>query len=50
MDELIDYIEKILLELGKGFIYVGKEKPRHRPFYVGMVFYNQRRKYYETWF
>lgn len=48
INALIDHIEKILLELGKGFMYVVSPATTH--YCVDMVFYNQRRKYYEICF
>ena len=50
---LIDHIEKFLLELGKGFMYVSigqRVTFGNTNYYWDIVFYNQRRKYYETWF
>lgn len=48
MKALIDYIEKFLLELVKSFMDVVSLATTN--YCVDMVFYNQRRKYYETWF
>lgn len=48
MKALIDYIEKFLLELVKSFMDVVSLATTN--YYVDMVFYNQRRKYYESWF
>ena len=41
---LIDHIEKFLLELGKGFMYVGSQQRvtlGNTHYYVDMVFYNK---------
>ncbi|WP_311479605.1 hypothetical protein [uncultured Anaerococcus sp.] len=48
MKALIDYIEKFLLEIDKSFMDVVSLATTH--YYMDMAFYNQRRKYYETWF
>ena len=46
---LIDHIEKFLLELGKGFMYVGSQQRvtlGNTHYYVDMVFYNKILRYY----
>lgn len=50
---LIDQLKKIMTERGKGFMYVGSGQRvtfGNTNYYWYIVFYNQRRKYYETWF